>query len=157
MIQVFTAVKAALKSTEGVHHAGLFRNQFRLLEESKQTPFRCPATFIEFMNVTYLTNADKTQTGSGIVRIYLAEFDLRKKDEDFFAMRQNVHQKLQGLRSDDYFSSLNRIAENPDPDFAALTVWTMDYETEWADNSARISPTEKLVNDLKIIVPNRLY
>lgn len=151
MLQVFNAVKAKLKATQGIKTAGLFRNQFRLLDDGKQIPFKCPAAFIEFVNVSYVTNADKTQTGTGTVRVYLAEFDLRKDDEDFFTMREGVHVSLQGLRSEDHFSSLDRIAENPDPEFAALTVWTMDYSVSWADNSAREQRTEKMISDFKIL------
>ncbi len=74
-------------------------------------------------------------------------------DEEFFDLRIKVHQALQSLRSEDYFSSLMRTSEGIDPDFDNVSVWEIDYSTRFADNSARGSLTP-VVSTLKPIVVN---
>src|SRR5690606_360966 len=139
MQKIFNAAKTALTTIEGkpIKTVALFKDQFRKLEEGKQIPFTCPAVFIQFLNVTYQTNADKAETGTRIVRVYIAENNLARKDDDFFTLRNTVHKALQGLRDNEHFSRLNRVAETPDPEFNNLTVWTMDYDTSFNDDSAR--------------------
>ena len=150
MIEVFNATKAALQAQPIFKHVALFRNQVRHIIEGDEIPFRCPACLIEFVDVTYDTNADRTQTGNGILRIYLTEFDLVKADEDFFNLRDTVFTTLQELRDEEKFTRLMRIRENPDPEFEAFSVWTIDFAVSWADNGGQATRVPVTVNTLTL-------
>ena len=125
--ELYTDIKSRLETELGasIKHIALWNSQ--LDNEERETPFRFPALFIEFTNITYRSEGFGTQKLDLEFAIHCA-FSQLIKDIDLLDIVDNVVFALHG-HSFDYSTNIRRLSEEQDSNHDRVRDWIINFAT----------------------------
>lgn len=119
---------------------GVFNNQFE--NEPTEIPFRYPAIFIEFQELTYRSETYGTQKIDLEFTLHVGFTQLRE-NLSYFDTIQNVGVALHGFAGS-YFSEITRLRAIPDNNHGNVIVWAITFRTVLTDPTTH-NPQNQLI------------
>jgi hypothetical protein len=110
---------------------GVFNNQFE--NEPNEIPFRYPAIFIEFQELTYRSETFGSQK-IDLEFILHVGFTQLRENLSYFDTIQNVGVALHGFAGS-YFSEITRLRAIPDNNHGNVIVWQITFRTTLTDET----------------------
>lgn len=139
-LDLYNAVKAAVKTVKEIKTFGIWNNQFADANDPKELPFNFPAVFMEYSNIPWtssqigiprhLSKVQKEQKADGVTFTLHFGFHFYKDVHDSFEtvdeITELVYFAVQGI-SGDNFTSFLRTGERQDTDHDQILHWQMDF------------------------------
>lgn len=155
MKDLYQEIRAQIEANTSVTHVRLWNNQTRWSEEGSQIPFKYPAVFVEFPNITWIQGAKGTQKTAEefTIRLHICfeSYNTDEQEEDLalFDLRQEVYMAVQDFKPT-MAGVLQRRAEQSDPEHTNVYKWVMDFTTQYQDNTA-MTPRDSVTAQLNTI------
>jgi hypothetical protein len=140
---------------------GLWNDQYEKESSGEINSIAYPAVFLEMFVDEWISRTRGIQTAKMSLVFHLGLHDMAHDYRQQLALPSYLHQLLEGFRTYNYFSPLQRISEFQDVGYTHITGWTVTYTTELIDNDPKeLEDWREILADLEltgqIIKPNDL-
>ena len=131
---VYSELKTALSTIQGLKTIGLWNNQFE--RENEENSFLYPCCFIEFNNSNFKDLLQGVQQFDSVLTLHLGFESYKDEDTFILQLKQDVYKVVHTLQCGVSASKLLRVEERQNFDHDNVQDYQTDYKTTIKDSDA---------------------